>query len=59
MKTNLKERSNAAICMRVNELCGTGMKVMDIYAKVGEEFWLEESTIANIVSKSGYYKNDF
>ena len=32
---------------------------MDIYAKVGEEFWLEESTIANIVSKSGYYKNDF
>ena len=51
MTTNLKERRNAAICMRVNELCGTGMKVMDIYAKVGEEFWLEERIIREIYAK--------
>ena len=51
MKTDLKERRNAAICKRVDELCGTGMKVMDIYAQVSEEFWLEEITIRLIYKK--------
>ena len=51
MKSDLKARRNAAICKRVNDLCGTGMKVMDIYAQVGEEFWLEERTIREIYAK--------
>ena len=51
MLSNLKKRRNAAICERVRELCGQGLPVMDIYAKVGEEFWLEENTIRNIVNK--------
>lgn len=48
MKSDLKERRNAAICKRVNELCGKGLLVMEIYAKVGEEFWLDETTVRNI-----------
>ena len=55
MKSDLKERRNAAICKRVRELCGTGMPVMNIYAQVGEEFWLEESTIKRIFNKYGHY----
>ena len=51
MKTDLKERRNAAICKRVDELCGTGLPVMEIYAKVGEEFWLDETTVRNIFAK--------
>jgi len=53
MKSDLKERRNAAICKRVYELLGTGKRVMDIYAQVGEEFWLEEITIRLIYKKYG------
>ena len=45
MKSDLKERRNAAIVKRVNELLGQNRPIMDIYAQVGEEFWLEETTI--------------
>ena len=54
MKSDLKQRRNAAICKRVNELLGQGRPIMDIYAQVGEEFWLEETTIRNIFNK--YYR---
>ena len=57
MKSTLKQRRNAAICKRVNELLGTGMKIMDVYAKVAEEFWLEEVTIRLIFTKNGFYNN--
>ena len=56
MLSDLKKRRNAAILKRVHELYCTGMKSMDIYRQVGEEFWLEESTIANIAAKCGWYK---
>ena len=55
MKTKLKEERNKAICARVFELLGTGMKIMDVYAKVGKEFWIEESTIRRIYNKYGHY----
>jgi len=58
MLSDLKKRRNAAICKRVRELCGQGIPVMDIYAKVGEEFWLEETTIRQIVNKNAYYSGD-
>lgn len=58
MKSELKERRNKAIRKRISELCGTGMKTMDIYSKVAAEFWLDESTLAHIASKCGYYAND-
>ena len=57
MKSDLKKRRNVAICKRVSELLGTGMKIMDIYAQVGEEFWLEETTIRQIVNKNTVYGN--
>jgi len=57
MKSDLKERRNAAIYKRVYELLGTGKRVMDVYAQVGEEFWLEETTIRQIFNKNSVYNN--
>jgi CO dehydrogenase/acetyl-CoA synthase alpha subunit len=56
MLSNLKKRRNAAICAEVEKLCGQGLPVMDIYAKVAEKFWLEEDTIIKIYRKNGCYK---
>ena len=55
MNSDLKERRNKAICKRVQELCGTGLPVMQIYTELEEEFWLDASTIKRICNKYGHY----
>lgn len=55
MKSNLKERRNAAIVKRVQELLGSKRPIMDVYSQVGEEFWLEETTIRLIYNKNSHY----
>ena len=57
MQSKLKERRNAAIVKRVYELLDDDRPIMDVYAQVGEEFWLEETTIRQIYNKYAIYSN--
>ena len=57
MQSKLKERRNAAIVKRVQELLGKGRPIMDIYTEVGEEFWLDDTTIRKIYNKYDIYGN--
>ena len=57
MKSKLKEQRNAAIAKRVYELLGNDCPIMDVYAKVGQEFWLDESTVRKIYNNYGIYDN--
>jgi len=58
MKSDLKERRNAAICKRVYELLGTGKPIMQVYSDLEEEFWLDGETIRQIYNKNKtYYKS--
>ncbi|MBO7546650.1 MAG: hypothetical protein J6T19_08110 [Paludibacteraceae bacterium] len=57
MKSDLKERRNAAICMRVYELLGTGKPIMQVYSDLEEEFWLDVETIRKIYNKNGHYQH--
>lgn len=56
MKNEMKEKRNALVRTRVHELIKSGVKKMQAYEEVAEQYFLEESTVKRIYNNYGYYR---